>query len=201
MFSLLVRTYYIVILLSYSRSLHHSEPLVADMTAHSTTPPKALEARIVEACTAHELAHRNDRDYRACVPLEPDYFVRYGCHDAIWSEFQTQQYIFEYTRSNPSQDTPRIPQPIHYFEGSMTAYLVMEFIPLAAPPPDLIDRIAMALACLATVPPPAGHMIGPLGGGRVRHGFFKDDIAPLPFPDIDALQRYMNKVRLCVHSH
>ncbi|KAF8608069.1 hypothetical protein BDV93DRAFT_536333 [Ceratobasidium sp. AG-I] len=154
---------------------------------------KSLETRVEEACTTHELAHSNDRNYRACVSLETDYFVKFGHPDAIWPEFQTQRYIFEYTRSNPYHDTPRIPQPIHCFGGSMTAYLVMEFISLTVHPPDLIERAARALACLSTVPPPAGHSIGPLGGGRIRHRFFKDNVAPLPFPDVEALERYMGK--------
>lgn len=165
-----------------------------------TAALKTLEARVVEACATHESAHSNDRDYRACVSLEPDFFVKFGHPDDIWPEFQTQRYIFEYAKSSPHHDTPRIPRPIHYFGGNMTAYLVMEFITLAAHPPDLIDRAARALLYLSTVPPPAGHLIGPLGGGRIRHRFFQDYVAPLPFPNVEALERYMLKVRPCFYS-
>ena len=83
----------------------------------------------------------------------------------------------------------------------MTAYLVMEFIPLTAHPPDIIDRIAKALACLASVPPPAGHSIGPLGGGYIRHRFFQDSKAPLRFTNVESLERYLYRVRPYFHKH
>ena len=164
------------------------------------TAVKTLEDRIVQACTMHEVAHWNDRDYRACVSFETNYFVKFGHPDVIRPEYQTQLYIYEYAMSNPHHDMPRIPQPIYCFGGSMTAYLVMEFIPLEAHPPDLIDRAARALAWLSTIPPPTGHLIGPLEGGRIRHRFFQDNVAPFPFPNVEALERYMHKVRPCFYS-
>ena len=44
----------------------------------------------------------------------------------------------------------------------------MEHITLASPPPDLIERITEAVKWLSDIPPPADHVIGPLGGGRIR---------------------------------
>jgi hypothetical protein len=75
-------------------------------------------------------------------------------------------------------------------------YLVMEFITLTAAP---IDRTAQALVWFSSIPPPPNHMIGPLGGGRIRHKFFKDYTAPLLFSSVEALQRYMRKVRPCFY--
>ena len=62
---------------------------------------EALEANIVEACTNHKLLHSKDRDYRACVYIGTDYFVKFGSPDALWPEIQTQSYIFNYARSDP----------------------------------------------------------------------------------------------------
>src|SRR6266850_7286809 len=97
-----------------------------------------------------------------------DYFVKFGDPDDLWPELQTQSYIFDYARSNPHPDAPRIPQVVHHFGDSMTMYLVMEFITLTAAP---IDRTAQALVWLSSVPPPPNHVIGPLGGGCIRHKF------------------------------
>jgi hypothetical protein len=43
----------------------------------------ALEANIVEACTNHEFVHSKDENYRACVSIETDYFVKFGDPDAL----------------------------------------------------------------------------------------------------------------------
>jgi len=120
------------------------------------------------------------------------YFVKFGHPNEILPEIQTQSYIFDYARSNPDPDAPRIPQVVHHFGDSRTEYLVMEFITLTAAP---IDRTAQALVWLSRVPPPPNHVIGPLGGGRIRHKFFKEYKAPLLFSSVEALQRYMYKVR------
>ena len=157
---------------------------------------EALEANIAEACTNHELVHSKDKNYRACVSIGADYFVKFGHPDALWPEIQTQLYIFDYARSNPDPNAPRIPQVVHHFGDSMTKYLVMEFVTLTA---ALIDQTAQALVWLSSVPPPPNHVIGPLGGGRIGHKFFKDYKAPLIFSSVEALQRYMRKVRPCFY--
>lgn len=160
---------------------------------------RALEADIVKACTNHKFVHSEDKNYRACVRIGTNYFVKFDHPNALWSEFQTQLYIFEYAKSNPHPDAPRIPQVVHYFGDSMTMYLVMELITLTAAP-DLIDRTAKALVWLSSVPPPnPNHMIGPLGGGPIHHKFFKEYEAPLLFSSVEALQRYIHKVRPCFH--
>jgi hypothetical protein len=55
----------------------------------------ALEANIVEACINHELVHEKDKNYRACVSIGTDYFVKFGDPDALWPELQAQSYIFD----------------------------------------------------------------------------------------------------------
>jgi len=121
---------------------------------------EAFEANIVEACTNHELAHWKDENYRACVSIGTNYFVKFGDPDALQPEFETQSYIFDYAMSNPHPDAPRIPQVVHHFGDSRTKYLVMEFITLTAAPPSL-DRTAQALVWLSSVPPPPNHVHPP----------------------------------------
>ncbi|KAG8740419.1 hypothetical protein FRC10_004342 [Ceratobasidium sp. 414] len=160
----------------------------------------ALEANIVEACTSHRLIHSRDKNYRACVSIGTDYLVKFGNHGTLWPELQTQSYIFDYARSNPHPDAPRIPQVVHHFGDGPTKYLVMEFITLTAAPPDLIDRTAQALVWLSNVPPPLNHVIGPLGGGRIRHELFDEYTAPLLFSSVWALERYMHKAYTLLHT-
>ena len=102
---------------------------------------------------------------------------------------------------------PRIPQALHYFEAQVEACLVMEYIELTHSPviTNLAERAAWALDWLSRVPAPPKDIMGPskdamgpIGGGLIRHRFFKDHKAPLAFSSIDALERYMNEVRRCL---
>ena len=158
----------------------------------------AFEKYIIEICTNHEAENWDKDNYRASVLVPPRYIVKYGDPETLWPETATQRYIFGYAKSQ--QDTPlkpRISNVVHYFGDQRTSYLVMEHITLTHPPSDFIERIAVALKWLSEVPPPADHVIGPLGGGRIHHKFFKNEKAPLPFPSVAALERYMEKVRPC----
>jgi hypothetical protein len=40
-----------------------------------------------------------------------------------------------------------------------------------------------------------GHVLGPIGGGPMRHEFFKDIDAPLGFTSVGALEHYIERVR------
>ena len=73
---------------------------------------------------------------------------------------------------------------------------MVEFITLATTP---IDRTAQAFVWLSSVPLPPNHVVGPLGGGPIRHKFVKDYKAPLLFSGAGALQRYMRTVRSCLY--
>lgn len=78
-------------------------------------------------------------------------------------------------------------------------YLTMERITLEAPPSDLITSAIEALKWLLKVKPPSNHVIDPLGGGRIRYKVFKDAKAPLPFPSVDTMERYLETVRPCLY--
>ena len=42
--------------------------------------------------------------------------------------------------------------------------------------------------------------MGPVGGDRIRHRFFKNYKAPVSFQSVADLQFYMNEVRRCLYS-
>lgn len=151
-----------------------------------------FEAAIAKACLEHERAHWRDDDYRACVLIGTDYFIKFDDPKALWPEIVTQMYISKYAEDTPG--TPRIPKIIHHFRDQQLMYLVMEYIKLADDPPDISERTTEALRWLSEVPAPPDHVVGPLGGGIIRHSFFKDYRAPLLFSSIDALERYIEKV-------
>ncbi|KDQ59787.1 hypothetical protein JAAARDRAFT_46414 [Jaapia argillacea MUCL 33604] len=161
-----------------------------------STKQFAFEASIVDTCTKHEQAHWKEDGYRACVSMDTGHFVKFGTPWALWPEIATHSYISEYAQSHADAlGTPRIAKVIHYFEYQRTMYMVMEAITLMEPPPDLPERTAEAVRWLSGVPAPADHVFGPLGGGIIRHSFFKDYKAPLVFSSIEALERYIEKAR------
>lgn len=161
----------------------------------------AFEADIVATCEEHLQSHRMDHAFHACVTIESKeskYFIKFNNPETLWPEFSTQSYIHDYAMRHG--DGPRIPQALHYFEAAKwKAFLVMEHIELTHPSliTNLAERAAQALDWLSKVPPPSEDVLGPIGGGPIRHTFFKDHEAPLTFSSIDALERYMNKVRRC----
>ena len=69
----------------------------------------AFEADIVTTCTKHEEEHWRDNDYRACVVIEPGYFVKYDDYETLQPQIVTQLYISRYAES--------IPKVIRHFEG------------------------------------------------------------------------------------
>jgi hypothetical protein len=157
-----------------------------------------LENLVVKVCTAHKNAYQGENGYRAATNIGTDYFVKFGHSADLLPEIETQKYLSTYAASHPDSGVPRIPRVLHSFQCDGTTYLVMEYLRLQ-PTSNTTDGVIAALVWLASVPAPRGHVLGPLGGGRIRHGFFKNARAPLPFSNVDALQRYMDKVRSCFY--
>ena len=151
----------------------------------------AFEARIIAVCAEHTNIHWKNDDYRQCLTIESNetkYFIKFDNAMALWPEFSTQSYIYHYVIRH--KNGPRISQALHYFEIPGRAFFVMEHIGLADPPPitNLAERAARAIDWLSKVPaPPEDVMgpskdaIGPVGGGLIRHRFFNNYEAPVPF--------------------
>lgn len=157
----------------------------------------ALEDAIVSACGEHERNHRWDQDYRRCLVIQ-EYFVKFDNYKSLCPQVETQKYVSQCAKLDGN--APRVPEVLHFFKrDSRMGYVVMDYIkPTPTPVQDLPQRVALALQWLRDLPAPPGHVgIGPLGNGRARHTLFKDREAPLSFSSIEAIERYLNKVRPC----
>lgn len=152
-----------------------------------------FEASIANACSTYRKAHSWDVNYRAALSIGTDFFVKFGNPQRLWPQIATLLYVSKYAESQA--DAPRIPKIIHYFQDQMVMYLVMEYITLTDSPAHLAERKAEVSRWLSNVPIPPGHVIGPLGNGLIRHRFFKDHKAPIRFSSVEALERYIAKVR------
>lgn len=156
-----------------------------------------LRATIVAACQEHEKNMWLDDNWRACVSIGERYFVKFGSVGNIESECATQNYLFNYAQRCHLKDTPRIAEILYHFidESDCTMYLVMEYIKLQESlAPDFDDRIHRALLWLSKVPLPPNQWLGPVGGGPIRHKFFKDYEAPFPMSDLATLDQYIQRV-------
>jgi hypothetical protein len=159
-----------------------------------TISPANFEATVIRTCKAHRLNHWSDADYHACLFIE-SYVVKYEDYESLEPRVKTQRHVYDYAKTR--ENAPRIPKVEYFFKDDEgTGYLVMEHVTVL-PTPNLAERTADALNWLAQVPAPSGHMIGPLGGGLIRHRVFKDFEAPLVFSNAGALERYINEVRPC----
>ncbi|KAJ3575779.1 hypothetical protein NP233_g866 [Leucocoprinus birnbaumii] len=139
-----------------------------------STEQTEFEATIVDACTKREEAHWRDSDDRASICIGTKYLVKCA--------------------------TPAAHPKVQYFRAQENGYVVMEYINLMPSPPALTERTTQALRSLSDVPAPSGHVISPLGDGLIRHGFFKDNEAPLHFSSVEALEQYIEKGRTMLLS-
>ncbi|KAG6851778.1 hypothetical protein C0991_006225 [Blastosporella zonata] len=148
-----------------------------------------FQAEVIATCKTHEDQTWCKDDYRACVCVGESYFVKYGTPTDLEPETAMQEFIFNHAQQ---PQTPRIARIVHHFVDEWTMYLVMERITLQKSPPDLA-KVEEAVRWLSEVPLPSNPMLGPVGGGRIRHKFFKDYIAPFNFPDLGSLDAYIKR--------
>ena len=156
-----------------------------------------LRTAVIAACAEHKERNRQNADYRACIYIGTNYFVKYGARRDLEPELATQEYIFVHAQQPQTPDPPRIAKVLHHFVDQRTMYLLMERIELQESPPDLAERIQEAMKWLSEVPLPSNHTLGPVGGGRIRHKFFKEFKAPFNFLDTSMLDQYMMKACPC----
>ena len=154
---------------------------------------------IIARCKEHERLRKLNRNFRRCIVVE-GYFIKYDGDHSLYPQYKTQQYISKLADGDAS--APRVPKIYGYFTSEQhMAYLVMEHIEVSPTSArDAPEKVAQALQWLRSLPAPPGLIIGPVGGGRARHKLFKNFTAPLPFSSKEALEMYMNRVRLCL-SH
>ncbi|KAH8829916.1 hypothetical protein DL96DRAFT_1590927 [Flagelloscypha sp. PMI_526] len=152
-----------------------------------------LQTVIIAECEKHRKENRNKFEYRACIYIGTTYFVKYGSQEDLEPERATHQFIFDYAQQSNKPDAPRIANIIHHFVDQRMMYLVMEYIKLKNDPLDLAERIPQVVKWLSEVPPPPNSTLGPVGGGRIHHKFFKVFQAPYDFPNIEKLDQYVKK--------
>ncbi|KAH9169783.1 hypothetical protein EDB89DRAFT_1982495 [Lactarius sanguifluus] len=153
-----------------------------------------FQVKVIAVCKEHEKQNWRNYDYRACIYIGTNYFVKYGTREDLEPELATQEFIFNHAQQPQTPVPPRIAKILHHFvDDEVTMYLVMEHINLQVSPPDLATRIQEAIKWLSEVPLPSNPTLGPAGGGPIRHGFFKDFKAPFNIPDIGMLDEYMKK--------
>ncbi|KAI0633756.1 hypothetical protein C8Q77DRAFT_1073526 [Trametes polyzona] len=136
----------------------------------------------------------------------PRYFIKYGSEQAVATQARTQDYIYHHTLRDPA--APRVPRvylafSVHGKFASPQEYMVMEYIPhptvekwLSRHPEDatiIRPLVVSAVGWILALPVPAATGVGPVGGGVIRHVFFKDQEAPYPFPAVANLQAYVNR--------
>ncbi|EDQ98976.1 uncharacterized protein LACBIDRAFT_318417 [Laccaria bicolor S238N-H82] len=151
-----------------------------------------LQPAIIQECTNHKTANWRKADYRACITLGTDYFIKFGDPKTMAPEVATQMHIQAYAASDTAGSAPRVAKVLFHFQEQLTMYVVMEYIELVSYADS--GRKANALAWLSKVAPPHGHVLGAVGG-RIRHSVFKAGKAPLDFTDLAALERYLEHGR------
>ncbi|KAJ6500786.1 hypothetical protein C8R45DRAFT_80957 [Mycena sanguinolenta] len=150
----------------------------------------AFEAHIVATCADH--MQWREKGYLACVSTESkesEYFIKYDnrrClrprNDAVVHQYATHHVNGPHSPSSAlfRSRSERIPCNGTYRASSFFTYHR----------PRREDGKGSRMALEGP-----GSVLGPIGGGLIRHSFFKDYTAPLAFSSFAALERYMNKVR------
>jgi hypothetical protein len=141
---------------------------------------------VIAAC-----AQNGDR-VRQLTYLSKDrkFFIKYGSSVTI-GEAKTQQYFYEKIYSQRGT-TFKIPEIYRAFEAGGRTYIVMEYIDIVSYASD--EERANAVAQLVNIEHPSSAVLGPIGGGPLKHIFFADCEAPRQYSTVDEIQTYVNNV-------
>src|SRR4051794_24915591 len=96
-------------------------------------PPLTLSDQhaIISRCKTHDKTTIRTCGFRQCVVFN-SYFIKYGSHDTLKFQYETQRYIYSMAVADPS--APRVPEVVDYFAvDEEMACLVMEFIDATTP--------------------------------------------------------------------
>jgi hypothetical protein len=122
----------------------------------------------------------------------PSAYTKYGPSVAM-GEARTQDYAFKQTKKKDGI-TIRIPEVYHTCEFDGEACIIMEYI--KGKPVSSGQQVADAVAQLLSILPPEGSCPGPVGGGIVKHPFFKEAVACEVYKSVRDLQDHINNVLL-----
>jgi len=144
---------------------------------------------IIENCVADNKTHGPGSGIFTCDLGSTTYKIKYGVSKALATRIATQLALY-----NAAQEANsiRIPRLVYHFDSEGRTYLVMEHIDFVqVSTSDMDNRIEYALRWLSCL---RGDKLGPIEGGCILHGFFKDGEAPLAFKSVEALELYIAKV-------
>lgn len=166
------------------------------MSSYSLSP---LQLQIIQLCDDHEERERFYKNFKQCIVFEK-YFIKFDSHLSIDSEYATQQYIFKFSLAEGDPSAPRVPKIYDYFTpDNRMGYLVMEYIQASSTlPRDVLEKVANALQWVRGLPAPSDAAIGSVAGRDAPYMLFRGFMAPMAFSGIEAMERYMNKVCLCL---
>ncbi|ROV92461.1 hypothetical protein VSDG_06670 [Cytospora chrysosperma] len=142
------------------------------------------------------------------APEEPVAHVKFSYLPEAMAEVKNQVYAYNALKAMPPDTTKGIliPEIYRTFESDGRFFIVMEYIPgmtlkqvqeqhdWESRRVTIIDSIARAIKLLMSIPVPPGQKPGPVGGGRIRHPLFKDDVSFGEYSSVDELEKHLNKV-------
>ncbi|KAI3397508.1 hypothetical protein diail_10720 [Diaporthe ilicicola] len=179
------------------------------------------EADIWSASQTQELHWGTARGFAFPLGSQyPEFFVKFTSIECKWfldPERRNHEFAFETLREQRQPPAAQqkefivcVPEIFRSFEYRDFYFLAMEFVPGrtlgdilreedAKGGEDQVDHstlykhIAEGIRLLSVKAPPEAKP-GPVGGGIIRHPFFKDFEAATPYRDVEMLEAHLNKV-------
>jgi len=152
-------------------------------------------------------------------PDQPIFWVKFGnrSQEAMFAETRTQQFALDNLEKIPKEEREgiHIPRIFRILKEQQRIFVVMELVngkrlddigqsienfyesEISDP---YFDKITRALRLFLSFPVPPDTKPGPCGWGGIRHVFFKDQQAPVPYISVDELEEHVNNVRNLRHQ-
>ncbi|KEZ45182.1 hypothetical protein SAPIO_CDS2634 [Scedosporium apiospermum] len=146
-------------------------------------------------------------------PDQPIFWVKFGnrSQEAMFAETRTQQFALDNLEKIPKEEREgiHIPRIFRILKEQQRIFVVMELVngkrldeigqsienfyesEISDP---YFDKITRALRLFLSFPVPPDTKPGPCGWGGIRHVFFKDQQAPVPYISVDELEEHVNNL-------
>lgn len=105
-------------------------------------------------------------------------------------EARTQHRVAQLFNGNPGAAV-RAPYVYIAFEWDYMGFIVMEYIPGTTCTDADVQAVAAAVTSLINV---QGTMLGPVGGGQIKHSFFQDWESSVWYKSVEDLENHINGV-------
>lgn len=160
-----------------------------DEILNPNIPDLPSKKEVIRLCRKH----RSDSDTSHLTYPSPNgrtFFIKY--RNASMAEARTQLYLHDRIIAARPRTTIRIPEIYHALDSNSGTYMVMEYIDIQDFASD--KQRAKAIAELTSIEPPPDAAPGPIGGGRVKHKFFKYSESPVEYRSVSELDNHVNNV-------